>query len=70
MWFIQSTGDAWGTGKFEDPFNNFNGPKQKFESHRLRSVALAYYLKRFPPRLFSLTGLWKESPSAPVKARR
>lgn len=70
MWFIQFTSNAWGTGKFEDPFNNFNGPKQRFECHSLRSVASAHYLKRFPPRLFSLTGLWKESLSAPVKTRR
>lgn len=49
MWFIQSADNTWCPGEFEDPFNNFKGPKQRFESHRLRSVAKAYYLEGFLP---------------------
>ena len=70
MWFIQATDHSWCTGEFEVLFNNFKGQKQRLESHRLRSVAPACHLEGFPPRLFSLTGLWKDSPSAPVKTRR
>lgn len=70
MWFIQSTDNAWCTEESEHPGNHFKGPKQGIEAHRLRSIAPACYFKGFALSPLSLTGPWKESPSAPEKARR
>lgn len=61
---------CWFTGESEVLLNNFKAQKQRLGSHRLRAAALAHYLEGFPPRRFSLTGLWKDSPRASKKARR
>lgn len=47
---------ALGNGKI--PLIISRALRQRLESHQLRFVAPASDLKGFPPRLFSLTGLW------------